>query len=82
VFDGEKVGGEMKKWAIWMEGFRVMEGESKAVFQGEIEAESFKDACRILAEQQEWGELFKADPPSYWGCRLFDDEKKARKSFG
>lgn len=67
-----------------MEGWKGMCGEgSSAQFLGEFEAEDFRDACFKWAKTREHQmDYFDDRALSYWGCRLFDNEQDARKSFG
>lgn len=71
-----------KKWEVWREGYYASGCEgtpAKAHKYGEIEAESFQQACELLlADNQDF------DPKglNVWGCRLFDNEIDARESFG
>ena len=67
------------KYQIWSEGYVANGDKNTAMHHGEYEADSFKEACIL------WGnELpdFDSDRLTYWGCRLFDNEADARKSFG
>lgn len=68
---------------IWMEGYRVTGNSDGASFLGEIEAESFQEACdKFLENDPGWKDLYSSKNRSIWGCRLFDNEEDARKSFG
>lgn len=72
---------------VWMEGFCVMEGASGASFVGIVEAETFSEAVveavRLKVEQGMLdGRQFNKDRLTYWGCRFFESEYCARKSFG
>lgn len=66
-------------YEIWMEGYCCTGQSSTAFLVAKIEANSFQEACDIH---------FKGDPYyspktlKCWGCRLFDNEADARKSFG
>jgi hypothetical protein len=55
---------------------------SNAQYLGRYKAESFSDACRKAAERKGLEDLFNEDQLSIWGCRLFQNEKDARESFG
>ena len=78
----------MKLYEIWSEGYLCtgVEGNpAKASLLGKVEAESFKDACIKLCSPKEFQARhgrFDPERLSVWGCRLFDNEKAARKSFG
>jgi hypothetical protein len=67
----------MKEYEIWSEGFAATGESAKANFIGSIWGETFIDACKNSGLK-----LSSYDPPIYWGCRLFDNEADARKSFG
>lgn len=69
----------MKEYSVWSEGFKITGGESQAAFYGKIEANSFKEACQKVFEKND---TFDPQRMTLWGCRLFDNEKAARKSFG
>lgn len=73
----------MNQYAIWSEGFHVMEGRSGAILHGYAEGETFEDACKNLAEKDSsFKGYFDPERLTYWGCRLFDNEVEARVSFG
>lgn len=69
------------KFAVWSEGYRATGDESSAQFHGEAEAASFEDACYALLGD-------RIDKHRYmgclaiWGCRLFDNETDARRTYG
>ena len=67
----------MKTFKIWSEGYSITGNSSEAMFHGEIDAENFEDACAKLL-----GDKLDKNRLSIWGCRLFDNELDARKSFG
>lgn len=78
----------MKQYEIWMEGYLCsgMDGiPANAMLLGTVEAESFKEACATLCSpkgfQKHYGN-FDSERLSVWGCRLFDNEADARRSFG
>ena len=79
----------MAKYDIWVEGYAVQEGSGTAqcVAHG-IEGYSLKEAVMswyssIPNAKDLYGEL-RIDNRgiSLWGCRVFDNEVDARKSFG
>jgi hypothetical protein len=73
----------MKMWEVWAEGYRATCESGDATLLGKAEANTFEEACRKVAEQRGMHLTFSIDrPPAYWGCRLFDNEKDARKAFG
>lgn len=67
---------------IWMEGYRVTGNESDAQYKGSWPGNTFADACETWAKSTESPNLFDRGALTYWGCRLFDNETDARKSFG
>ena len=76
----------MKTFEIWSEGFAIS-GERGTAYQiGVQEADSFEEACDLFVKRNpKYKELYSRNlfsRPSYWGCRWFDNEQDARKSFG
>lgn len=86
----------MTEYEIWMEGYVIQGNDSNATFIGKAKGETFKDACMnfeypdniffnetVIVKK---GDKLKLDAhydePTIWGCRLFDNEKDARASFG
>ena len=69
-------------YSIWMEGFHIMEGKATAEHLGDYEADSFLDACQLAADEHPGYGEYDAERNCIWGCRLFDNEIDARKSFG
>lgn len=85
----------MKTYKIWMEGYCITRNNSKATKIGEIKAKSFLEACRklcgtrddykeeTLLHNTKTLEFYKKTKDPYiWGCKLYDNEKEARRSFG
>lgn len=74
------------KYEIWIEGFLIqgMEGvPARAEKLAEIEAPSFKEACdRYFRMPLVNDENYDPEKLTDWGCRLFDNEADARRSFG
>lgn len=79
-----------KPWDIWVEGYLCtgMEGiPSPAYKAGTVEAPSFDEAVRRhvarLPDDQAtyWGRSSEG-VWSVWGCRVYDNEADARRSFG
>ena len=73
----------MQLYQIWAEGFTIT-GDSGAAYRyGEEYGESFKDACKTFAKKNpDFFQLFDEERMTCWGCRLFESEQEARKSFG
>lgn len=73
----------MKTWQIWSEGYAVTGQSGEAHVHGSVEADTFNDACLTLAKRDsEFAQYFDPQKMTFWGCRLFDNEADARKSFG
>jgi hypothetical protein len=87
----------MKEWEIWSEGYAVSGNSSGAHFHGQFRAETFDEAVGKLNEESvrkygkpsaEKGTVLDGrtmkpfDDWRIWGCKLFDNEADARKSFG
>lgn len=73
------------KYQIWMEGFLCtgMEGTPEpARYLGEVEANSWQEACDIQGRSMGLGLDYNSEQRSWWGCRFFDNEQDARKTFG
>ena len=72
-----------RTWQVWVEGFVVTGESGKAQLMGETEAKTFGEACRIVfSKTREHAMYFDPVRLTYWGCRLFDNETDARRSFG
>ena len=82
----------MKKFDIWIEGYLTsdMEGipENARLLAADVVGEGFLDAVKRWYDNEpdnvdRFGELIIHNgTASIWGCRLFDNETDARKSFG
>lgn len=75
-----------KEYEIWQEGHRATGESSIASFVGKAEGYSFLDAVDnyMKTASKEVKDCFRGelDAAYIWGCRLFDNEADARKSFG
>lgn len=78
------------KYDIWIEGFRATgqrQGASKLTKEP-IEAESWDEAIKIYKATHPGHGIEDRQHTLYewhyrvWGCRLYDNEADARKSFG
>jgi hypothetical protein len=70
-------------WDIWSEGFAATGQRGRAYFHGTGHGSTFKEAVIDFASRDpEFAEYFDQKRMTYWGCRLFDNEADARKSFG
>lgn len=68
--------------SIWREGYSVTGNSGKAEFVGEVTAYSFEEACELLSKDERTGIKKGTHGYHIWGCRLFETEQEARKSFG
>ena len=68
-----------KIFEIWSEGYIITGGSGTAQLHDKIKANSFKEACDILFNGDQF---YNPKNLTYWGCRLFDNETDARKAFG
>ena len=72
----------MKEWQIWAGGYSATGGAGKATLLTKQKAESFLSAIEKWKTVAQSPQLINPDNLTYWGCRLFDNETEARKSFG
>jgi hypothetical protein len=73
----------MTEYQIWMEGYNVTGNSATAKFIGQYEGVDFKGACANAMKDYPLADhYYSPERNSYWGCRLFDNEADARKSFG
>jgi len=72
----------MKQHEVWMEGYAATGNSSGAEFCGLYEAESFAEACAAWNKEKGEPGYFNAQALTYWGCKMFDNEHDARRSFG
>lgn len=72
----------MKIFEIWSEGFSVTGQRGTAGLLGKYEAETWDDAVQKFMKDHP--NRIRVDSRGYtdWGCRLFDNEVDARRSFG
>lgn len=73
----------MKEFEIWVEGYSATGEHSPASFIGKSEGEDFFYAVKnFIKKNKNTGIEFRDGVFVIWGCRLFDNEADARKSFG
>jgi hypothetical protein len=73
----------MKEYKIYMEGFVATGQSAKAQLLATVEGETFTDACDRMGRLPKYKRDYKqGNPPTYWGCKLYDNIEDARKSFG
>jgi len=70
---------------VWTEGYSVTGNSSKANFHGRFKGETFRDAVIAFKESvtDEYSrKCIDVDRMTFWGCRFFDNQAEASKSFG
>jgi len=69
---------------LWSEGFAATGQSSGATFHGTFQAKSLEDAVKQFKESlpEDQQSYINEDYTAFWGCRFFDNEEDARKSFG
>ena len=67
------------RWEIWSEGYAATGERGLAMIHGMIRAETFQKACDEFFKNDR---TYRPQDLTVWGCRLFDNEKAARRSFG
>ncbi len=73
----------MKNVEIWVEGFKNGNVRAQAVLLATIEAADFTGACRKHVKQNEqFGKYYDRRLHTFWGCKIFATEDKARNKFG
>lgn len=73
----------MKTYEIWAEGFKNGPVHATAVCLGKMQAEDFDEACKKLAKENEiFGKYYHPTEHTFWGCKIFKSETKARRKFG
>lgn len=72
----------LKRFDVWAEGFMATGESGGATRLGSVEAETFAEAVKKIAERSNSKSLFDLKRLTFWGCKLFDTEAKARRTFG
>lgn len=73
----------MSKFDVWVEGYNATGNRGVAKILGSaIEAENFQEACMLTVDERQLTPLLSKDCTTLWGCRFFDNEADARRSFG
>ena len=72
----------MKTFEVWMEGYSITGNCSGATYYGKYKAKRFKSACLKAMVKNKMLNDYNLIDNTYWGCRLYDNETGARKSFG
>lgn len=75
------------KYEVWIEGYAATGEYAEASRLGEdgelFSGNTFADACRNAIIKLKWNtNYYNEQSNSYWGCRFYDNEQDARRSFG
>lgn len=74
------------KFNLWIEGYSATGEHSGASCIGKANGDTFIEACRNFAtkeNQRKFGGYSEQNGvPRFWGCKVFDNEGDARRSFG
>lgn len=79
---------ELKTFTLWTEGYSATGNQSDAECHGQIQGTDFNDAVRRHVEplpesiKHYWRFHEAKGVWTRWGCRAFDNEDDARRSFG
>lgn len=73
-----------RTYEVWSEGYAATGESAPARFHGKFKGVTFKDAVEsyINTLSPDSRKSFNGERLTYWGCRFFDNEQDARKSFG
>lgn len=68
-----------KEYEVWSEGYAENGSRGTACFHGKFKGKNFDETMQKMPH-----DLFQKNNGKWyvWGCRLFDNEIDARKSFG
>ena len=81
----ESVQSSSEGFEVWTEGYSATGNSSKATFHGRFKGETFRDAVIAFKESvtDEYSrKCIDVDEMTLWGCRFFDNQADASKSFG
>jgi hypothetical protein len=68
---------------LWIEGYSCTGQSDGASLMGKYDVDNIHDAVKMFQEENPVIEInFRDGIYTSWGCRLFDNEVDARKSFG
>lgn len=70
---------QRREFEVWSEGYAATGEHGAASLQGVVSASSFKEACDLLFKGNN---LYDPKTMRLWGCKLFDNQSDAIKSFG
>ena len=74
---------KIKQYQIWTEGYAATGESSGAIYHGFSKGKTFKQAVENFIEENNWDKkLYNSEKLTYWGCKFYDNESDARKTFG
>lgn len=74
---------QIKQFEIWCEGYKFGDNKATAKLLGKEKSYSFENAVVILSKKLGYlSKHLNLKNLTLWGCRLYDNERKARNSFG
>lgn len=74
---------KIKQYQIWTEGYAATGESSGAIYHGLSKGKTFKQAVENFIEENNWDKkLYNSEKLTYWGCKFYDNESDARKTFG
>ena len=87
LFYAESIGNNVKPSqngiSLWIEGYAVTGNSQTAQCLGFYKVSTLKEAVmEWLKENPQEEKYVNIERLRYWGCRFFDNETEARKSFG
>lgn len=71
--------------SLWVEGYSISGNRSDASFCGKYDVDTLQEAVieyKSTVTDQRSRDLIDVNKLTYWGCRFFDNEDDARRSFG
>lgn len=74
----------MRIWPLWVEGYAATGESAPAKYLGAFEGETFQDAIQSYKDSldADTRKYVDVERGTFWGCRFFNREEDARKSFG
>ncbi len=69
----------LNDYHIWSEGYACTGQSSGAYYHGMAAGQTFKEACDGLFIGDS---CYNRDTMTHWGCKLYDNESDARRTFG
>lgn len=72
-----------QEFEIWVEGYVITGQKGTATCIGKEKGYNFKNVVeKFMKNNKDIAKLFDPVKFTHWGCKIFDNEIEARKSFG